>query len=374
MKGKKINIKIVISVAIILVILFSAAFILRSVNSKYSKSSYPVKYEKEVTAASEKYGVDISLIYAVIKTESNFNPKAKSVAGAIGLMQITEDTFTWLQTYYVKDESHSFSSLYEPETNIDYGVRLLSILLDKYGNEDTALCAYNGGQGHVDEWLKNPDYSDDGKTLKKVPFPETDNYRKLVAQNKSIYRKLYDFPTEKSYPLKYEKEVSAASIKYGVSKALIYAVIKAESNFDEKAESSVGAKGLMQLMPDTFNWLNEYYFTEDGHSIDEILVPEVNIEYGTRLLSILLEEFGNEEAAVCAYNAGSGNVEQWLSDPQYSDDGKTLKKIPFDETDSYRKIVAVNKLNYRCIYHMTDESSFGKDETKNDNEESESSD
>ena len=53
------------------------------------------------------------------------------------------------------------------------------------------LCAYNGGLGNVDEWLSNPEYSDDGKTLKVVPFPETDNYRKLVAQNKSIYKKLY---------------------------------------------------------------------------------------------------------------------------------------------------------------------------------------
>ena len=356
MKGKKINIRIVISVAVILIVLFSAAFILRSVNNKYSRSSYPLKYEKEVAAASEKYGVDRALIYGVIKAESNFNPKAKSAAGAVGLMQITEDTFNWLQTYYVKDESHSFSSLYDPETNIDYGTRLLSILLDKYENEGTALCAYNGGQGNVDGWLKNPDYSDDGKTLKKIPFPETDNYRKLVAQNKSIYRKLYDLPSEKSYPLKYEKKVRTASEKYGVSRSLIYAVIKTESNFDERAESSAGAKGLMQLMPDTFNWLKDVYFADDGHSIDDILVPEVNIEYGTKLLSILLEQFGNEEAAVCAYNAGSGNVQKWLEDPQYSDDGKSLKKIPFEETDSYRRIVADNKLNYRCIYHMTDKS------------------
>ena len=49
----------------------------------------------------------------------------------------------------------------------------------------------NGGLGNVDKWLDNKDYSDDGKTLKVVPFPETDNYRKLVEQNKSIYEQLY---------------------------------------------------------------------------------------------------------------------------------------------------------------------------------------
>ena len=53
------------------------------------------------------------------------------------------------------------------------------------------LCAYNGGAGNVDKWLDNKEYSDDGITLKVVPFPETDNYRKRVEQNKSIYHELY---------------------------------------------------------------------------------------------------------------------------------------------------------------------------------------
>ena len=81
--------------------------------------------------------------------------------------------------------------LYDPALNIDYGTELLSILLKKYENEETAICAYNGGVGHVDSWLSDPQYSEDGKTLKIVPFSETDNYRRLVAQNKSIYNKLY---------------------------------------------------------------------------------------------------------------------------------------------------------------------------------------
>ena len=60
-----------------------------------------------------------------------------------------------------------------------------------YEDEETMLCAYNGGLGNVDEWLADERYSSDGKTLKKVPFPETDNYRKTVTQNESIYNRLY---------------------------------------------------------------------------------------------------------------------------------------------------------------------------------------
>jgi len=191
MTKKKINIKIIVSIAVIIVILVSAAFILKKANSVYTQASYPLKYQNEIDAASKKYGVDKSLIYGVIKTESNFDPDAKSSAGALGLMQLMPDTFEWLQTYYKDENDYKFEDLTDPAINIDYGVELLSILSKRYENEETMLCAYNGGLGNVDKWLDNKDYSDDGKTLKVVPFPETDKYRKLVEQNKSIYYQLY---------------------------------------------------------------------------------------------------------------------------------------------------------------------------------------
>jgi len=191
MTKKKINIKIIVSIAVIIVILVSAAFILKKANSVYTQASYPLKYQNEIDAASKKYGVDKSLIYGVIKTESNFDPDAKSSAGALGLMQLMPDTFEWLQTYYKDENDYKFEDLTDPAINIDYGVELLSILSKRYENEETMLCAYNGGLGNVDKWLDNKDYSDDGKTLKVVPFPETDKYHKLVEQNKSIYYQLY---------------------------------------------------------------------------------------------------------------------------------------------------------------------------------------
>ena len=184
-------IKAIAAMAIIIAVLISGAFLLKKANSVYTENSYPLKYEKEIDAASKKYGVDKALIYGVIKTESNFVPDARSSAGALGLMQLMPDTFEWLQTYYKDENDYTFEDLADPAINIDYGAELLSILSKRYENEETMLCAYNGGLGNVDKWLDNKDYSDDGKTLKVVPFPETDNYRRLVAQNKSIYNKLY---------------------------------------------------------------------------------------------------------------------------------------------------------------------------------------
>lgn len=190
---KKITVKTVGILVAVLVIIAGVSVGLRFLNQKLLYDSYPLAYEAEIAAAAEKYHVEKPLIYGVIKTESNFDPKAVSSAGAVGLMQLMPDTFTWLQTYYKEDTQHTVDDLYDPAVNIDYGVELLSILLEKYESEETALCAYNGGAGHVDEWLKDPQYSDDGKTLKTVPFGETDRYRRLVAQHKSIYTKLY-FP------------------------------------------------------------------------------------------------------------------------------------------------------------------------------------
>ena len=187
----KNQIKAAAIIAVIFFGMIGIAYGLKHANREYTYSDYPLEYEKEVNAAAKKYKVDKALIYGIIKTESNFDPEAESPVGALGLMQLMPSSFEWLQTYYKDENDYVFEDLRKPEINIDYGVHLLAILSEMYEVEDTMICAYNGGLGNVDSWLENPEYSDDGKHLKVVPFLETDNYRKLVAQNKSIYQKLY---------------------------------------------------------------------------------------------------------------------------------------------------------------------------------------
>ena len=135
--------------------------------------------------------------------------------------------------------------------------------------------------------------------------------------------------------------VSEYSKEYGVPENLVYAVIKTESKFDSSARSSVGAIGLMQLMPDTFVWLTNDKL-KDRYSEGMIYNPEANIKYGTYYLSLLYGMYGNWDTALAAYNAGPGNVDRWLEDPQYaSDEENILKDIPFKETRDY--ILRVNK-------------------------------
>lgn len=155
------------------------------------KSIYPLKYGEQVAAAAEETGLSPALLYAVIKTESNFDPNARSHAGAVGLMQMIPETFQWIQRYVHGEELYGDETLSDPEVNIRYGSIVLQYLTEKYGDEKTALYAYNAGSGNVDKWLGDPRYSNDGKTLHTIPFGETRRYVERIETAQKIYRKLY---------------------------------------------------------------------------------------------------------------------------------------------------------------------------------------
>ena len=145
--------------------------------------------------------------------------------------------------------------------------------------------------------------------------------------------------------LLYQEYVSAASEEFDVPESVIFAVIYCESNFDADALSPVGAKGLMQMMPATFEEMQGYL--KETHTEEELFDPEISIRYGTYYLSRMYKHFGNWETAFAAYNAGPTIVSKWLKDTAYSTDGKTLSHIPYSETSHYVKKVSgmVEKYN-----------------------------
>ena len=150
------------------------------------KAGYPVAYSEYITKYSKENDLDVCLVMAVIKVESNYVPEAQSDY-AYGLMQLTEETAEW----NAEKMGLTDYDWHEPSTNIQIGCYYLKYLIDKYDNIDTALAAYNAGGGNVDSWLKNPKYSDDGKKLKHIPFGETRHYVKKVNDNWQSYKKLY---------------------------------------------------------------------------------------------------------------------------------------------------------------------------------------
>ena len=153
------------------------------------------------------------------------------------------------------------------------------------------------------------------------------------------------------YPIRYEDIVTECAAEYELPPSLIYAVIHTESHFQEDAVSRAGAKGLMQLMDTTFEWIQEQYFDEPI-SVDRILEPSVNIHSGSKVLAVLHTMFTHTETALAAYNAGSGTVKKWLADAQYSADGETLTDIPYLETEHYVERVLQAQKRYQTLYEI----------------------
>ncbi len=192
-----------IAILIILVSAIALGFVFDIGITFAEKKIYPQKYSEFVEKYADEYNVPASLIYAVIKTESDFHADAVSVAGAVGLMQFMPDTFYDITTNFLY-ENLDIGMRYDPETSIKYGAFYLSWIYQNYAhNWETALAAYNAGIGnvfgytdpesgeHIDGWLDMSEYSDDGETLKKIPFRETRNYVRRVMRAMEKYEKLY---------------------------------------------------------------------------------------------------------------------------------------------------------------------------------------
>jgi soluble lytic murein transglycosylase len=141
----------------------------------YLRARYPLRYEHIVRGHAENYRLDPALVAAVIYQESKFDPDARSDSGAIGLMQLLPETAEGIATR-TGGSRFEVDDLYDPEINIRYGSWYLRNLLDKYGTEEEALAAYNGGQGNVD---------------RGVVFPETRHYVERVRELRTIYRDAY---------------------------------------------------------------------------------------------------------------------------------------------------------------------------------------
>ncbi len=177
---------------LILAFLVAAGLLMNHSSKLLEHWAYPIEYSDIVDIKSEEYNVPKSVIYAVIRAESNFDPEAESRVGARGLMQVTKTTYEWID-YYRGATGASWGDFYTPEVNIDYGIWLLSYLYGEFGEWGTVYAAYNAGPNAVKKWLDNPEYSTDGKTLYKIPYEETSSYREKVSSFREGYQKAYGF-------------------------------------------------------------------------------------------------------------------------------------------------------------------------------------
>lgn len=150
------------------------------------------------------------------------------------------------------------------------------------------------------------------------------------------------------YMLAYEEEILSSAEEFDLDPYLVCGVIFTESAFRPQAKSSVGALGLMQLMPATGLEEAELLGME-GVTEDTLTEPDVNIRLGCNYLRKLLDEFSTESVAIAAYNAGPGRVRQWLKEYGTKEDGSILY-IPYPETSKYVGRVQSAKGVYERLY------------------------
>lgn len=154
-------------------------------------SRYPMTYAPEIRAAAAEFSLDPAYVASVVLAESSFDAEAVSSAGAIGLMQIMPATGEWIAGK-LEDEPFDVQRLYQPEVNLRYGCWYLRFLLDRYdGDMYTASTAYHQGQGRVDQWLEDPQYSQDGRTLTAISSAVTDTYVNRIMESYANYQELY---------------------------------------------------------------------------------------------------------------------------------------------------------------------------------------
>ena len=155
---------------------------------------------------------------------------------------------------------------------------------------------------------------------------------------------------KRMYPMTYSEYVYKYSEENNIDPLLIFAIIKAESNFNSKVVSSSNAKGLMQLMESTAEEIMQKDLQEEFYK-DMLFNPEDNIKIGTSYFAKLIKRYdGSIPIALTAYNAGIGKVDSWIEDGIIKADGSDVENIPYKETNNYvRKILRDYKI-YEHIY------------------------
>ena len=178
--------------AVLLLLLLLVLIVALATRGHVDRQLYPRHYEAYVRQYAQAYGVPEPLVYAVIRTESDFDRDAVSSVGAVGLMQLLPDTFVWLADYHLHEEDDP-SRLTDAKVNIRFGVYYLRWLYDRYGSWMEACAAYNAGHGNVDRWLKDRTLTREDGTLDpdEIPFGQTRVYVARVGSSYKKYAELY---------------------------------------------------------------------------------------------------------------------------------------------------------------------------------------
>ncbi len=178
-----------IVICCILVLSLGCGYVFDTICRRVDYDNHPRLYAEYVTKYAAQYGIPEYIVYAVIKTESDFQSNYVSAEGNVGLMQLSETTFRQI-TAMMKDNTDS-GILYDPETNVRYGAYYLSYLYTKYNRWNTVFAAFYAGRETVDAWMTDSSLTDTLGNLTTIPDDATAEFTKRVTENVELYKELY---------------------------------------------------------------------------------------------------------------------------------------------------------------------------------------
>jgi soluble lytic murein transglycosylase len=166
-----------------------------------------------------------------------------------------------------------------------------------------------------------------------------------------LAEKIGSYVTRWRYPCKYADLVEQWAEEYDLDPLLVYAFIRTESGFSAKAESDVGARGLMQITEETFLWLKSKIAPDEELHFSDLYDASVNIRFGAYYLRACLDHYSGDIAtAAAAYHSGWGTVNTLLAQDAYSDDGATLKAFPYAQMNHYVNKITRTYKRYQELY------------------------
>lgn len=151
------------------------------------------------------------------------------------------------------------------------------------------------------------------------------------------------------HPREYTEYVTRYCSEYGVPEYIVYGLILTESDFQSNYVSEDGKVGLMQLSPDTFQWMLS--LTKENLEPGILYDPETNIRYGTYLLSYWYTDYSRWNTVIAMYLSNEETVKAWLENPTCTDDNGNLTEIPDPDTADAVALVEEEAEMYRSLYY-----------------------
>ncbi len=169
----------------------------------------------------------------------------------------------------------------------------------------------------------------------------------LLVSMPTLVRKV----KEQLYPCKYADVVETYAAEYDLDPLLIYTFIRTESSFEPDAVSEVGARGLMQMTEETFEWIKTKLAPEEDITFADLYDPACAVRFGAYYLRLCLDRYGGDVAtAAAAYHSGWGTVDSLLNHEDYAGDGKTLPTFPYSRMNHYVEKILHGYERYTELY------------------------